>query len=125
MRGFGALEAQVMDCLWSASTPLSVREAREMLDRPLAHTTVMTVLDNLCKKGCLDREARGNAYIYRQRMPRQEHSARLMREALDDSRDARATLVHFVQDVSDDEAAALRAALRHHHHHHHHHRAGG
>jgi predicted transcriptional regulator len=114
MRGFGALQAQVMDHMWSASTPLSVREVREMLDRPLAHTTVMTVLDNLYKKGWLDREARGNAYIYWPRMPRQEYSARLMREALDDSRDARATLVHFVQDISDEEAAALRAALRYH-----------
>jgi hypothetical protein len=47
-------------------------------------------------------------------MPRQEYSARLMREALDDSRDARATLVQFVQDISDEEAAALRAALRYH-----------
>jgi hypothetical protein len=41
-------------------------------------------------------------------MPRQEYSAGLMREALDDSGDARATLVQFVQDISDDEAAALR-----------------
>lgn len=114
MRGFGALEAQVMDRLWSSSTPLSVREVREMLDRPLAHTTVMTVLDNLFKKGWLDREARGTAYIYRPRTPRQEYSTGLMREALEDSGDARATLVQFVQDISDEEAAALRAALRYH-----------
>jgi len=114
MRDFGALEAQIMDRVWSSSTPLSVREVREMLGRPLAHTTVMTVLDKLFKKGWLDREARGNAYLYRARMPREQYSAGVMRQALDDSRDPRATLVHFVQDMSDEEARALRVALRYH-----------
>jgi len=103
-----------MDRLWSWDRPSTVRDVVDDLreEREIAYTTVMTVMDNLHRKGWLEREREGRAYVYRPVASRQEYSARLMREALDASRDADETLVHFLAQMSDDESAALRRALR-------------
>ena len=55
MREFGQLEMAIMDVMWAAETPCVVREVRERLryDRPVAYTTVMTVMDILHRKGVL------------------------------------------------------------------------
>ena len=116
MRGFGELEAAVMDRVWSSPTPVTVRELLAALqsERPLAYTTVMTVMtvmDNLHRKGWLTREMDGRAYRYQAVRSREEHSASVMRRALADSSDEAATLVHFVQAMSPQEARALRQAL--------------
>jgi predicted transcriptional regulator len=57
MRRFGELEAVIMDRLWEQGRPMLVREMVEDLrgDRPLAYTTVMTVMENLHRKGWLRR----------------------------------------------------------------------
>jgi Penicillinase repressor len=49
MRQFGELEAVIMDRLWDRGKPALVREVLDDLrkDRPLAYTTVMTVMENL------------------------------------------------------------------------------
>lgn len=59
--GFGELEAVVMDTVWSAAEPVSVRQVREVIaaEREIAYTTVMTTMDNLHRKGWLDRERHG------------------------------------------------------------------
>lgn len=113
MRRFGELEAAVMDRLWSWDGPATVREVLEDLsrDRKLAYTTVMTVMDNLHRKGFLERELDGRAYRYRPVKPRDEYTAELMREVLDSSTDRAATLVRFVESMSSAEAKRLRAVL--------------
>ncbi len=59
VRGFGGLEAQVMDWLWRAGQPMTVREVLDRLNadraRPLAYTSVLTVLDNLFRKDAVPR----------------------------------------------------------------------
>ena len=57
MREFGELEMAIMDVMWAAESPCMVREVRERLryDRPVAYTTVMTVMDILYRKGVLQR----------------------------------------------------------------------
>jgi predicted transcriptional regulator len=67
MQGLGELEAAVMDVLWRAERPTKVRDVLERLDtgKPLAYTTVLTVLDNLHRKGWVQRELHGRAYHYR------------------------------------------------------------
>ena len=57
MRQFGELEAVIMDRLWEWGRPALVREVLDDLrkDRPLAYTTVMTVMENLHRKGWLRR----------------------------------------------------------------------
>lgn len=114
MRGLGELEAVVMDRLWSWRQPATVRDVLDSLrdERELAYTTVMTVMDNLHRKGWLERERVGRAFVYRPVASRQEHSARMMHEALEASRDAGGTLVHFLAEMSEEESAALRRALR-------------
>ena len=113
MRGLGALEAAVMDLLWSAGEPRTVRAVFEDFrqQRRIAYTTVMTVMDNLHRKGWLRRELVGRAYLYEPVRSREEHSAELMGEALADSVDLATTLVHFVERMSPEEARLLRDAL--------------
>jgi len=114
VRGFGNLEAVIMDRLWSWRRPVTVREVLDDLagEREIAYTTVMTVKDNLHRKGWLDRALDGRAYRYRPVASREQYNARLMREALDGSHDVDATLVHFLDQISDSESDALRRALR-------------
>jgi predicted transcriptional regulator len=113
VRQFGELEAAVMDRLWAWGEPATVRDVVEDLrrERPLAYTTVMTVMDNLHRKGVLAREMEGRAYRYHPVQTREEHSAELMREVLDASSDRAATLVHFLGRMRPADVARLRAAL--------------
>lgn len=114
MRGLGDLEAAVMNVLWDAAEPLKVRDVLEQLDtgRPLAYTTVMTVLDNLHRKQWVERELNGKAYKYEATFSREEASARALRDVLDSSEDPNAVLMHFVASVSDEETDLMRNALR-------------
>lgn len=114
MRGFGDLEAAVMDCLWEADEALAVRHVRKQLEpeRSLAYTTVMTVLDNLHRKGWVRREMRGRAYVYEPVDSRAAYAARLMNEALEAGGDHATAFMHFVGEMSEEDTDALRKALR-------------
>jgi len=113
VKRFGELEAAVMDRIWRLGRPLAVRDVHEELkaERPLAYTTVMTVMDKLHAKGWLRREPRGRAYVYEAVASREEYTARLMREALSTSDNQAAAFVHFLGQLTEAEAQALRAAL--------------
>src|SRR5258708_18643425 len=101
-----------MDVLWEAAEPLSVREVSALLtDRDLAHTTVMTVLDRLAKKGFARRERDGRAWRYRAAATREAYVTELMLNALNQTGDRHAALARFARSVSETEAAALRPAL--------------
>lgn len=118
MRGFGELEAVVMDHVWSSSRDstdtITVREVFETLKttREIAYTTVMSTMDNLHRKGWLDRERQGKAFLYWPALSREEYGARLMRDALDTGGDPGVVLTHFIETMSDDEAVRLRGVLR-------------
>jgi predicted transcriptional regulator len=77
----------------------------------VAYTTVLTVMDNLYRKGYLERELDGRAYRYRPVKRRDEYTAELMREVLDASPDRTAALVRFVESMSSSEAQRLRSLL--------------
>lgn len=113
MRGFGELEAVIMDRLWAAGGSGTVREIFEQLraEREIAYTTVMTTMDNLFRKGLLTREREGRAYRYQTTASRAEYSAGLMRQALDGGNDAAAVLTHFVGQMTEDESRRLRELL--------------
>ena len=113
MAQLGHLEATVMDCLWSHEKPMSVREVLELLnrDRDLAYTTVMTVLDNLYRKGMVRREKSGRAWVYLAAASRSSYTAELMEQALADSPDRRMALLRFVEQLSAEEIAQLRRVL--------------
>lgn len=113
MGKFGELEATVMDRLWSAEEPRSVREVLEDLqrDRTIAYTTVMTVLERLFRKGMLTRVEVGRAWVYSPTQSRADYTAGVMAETLATATDKAATLVHFVDRVSAREAKQLLKAL--------------
>jgi predicted transcriptional regulator len=113
MRRFGELEAVIMDRLWQWGRPVLVREMVEDLrgERPLAYTTVMTVMENLHRKGWLRRERDGRAWRYEPTGSRSGYTAALMTDALGTSADRRTALAHFVLQMSPHDAALLREAL--------------
>lgn len=112
----GELERSVMDHLWSADEPQTVRQVHEVLSaqRELAYTTIMTVLQRLAKKNLVVQQRDDRAHRYAATHGRDELFAGLMVDALDQAADSgrrEAALVHFVERVGTDEAAALRRAL--------------
>jgi predicted transcriptional regulator len=113
-RPFGDLEASVMDVLWTAQRPLLVRDVVELMrpERTLAYTTIMTVLDNLHRKGWVDRERDGRAWRYEPRLDRQAYTALLMQEALVVSDDRVGVLARFVEQMDPEDAAALADMLQ-------------
>ena len=113
MPRLGQLEVVVMGRLWSYDRPVSVREVLEDIqkERPIAYTTVMTVMDNLYRKGLLARRMEGRAYQYRPTQSREEHSAELIGEALTYSDDRAGVLLHFLKAMPADDVRRLRASL--------------
>ena len=115
IRASGELEAEVMERLWAAAAPRTVREVLDDINavgrRPVAYTTVMTVLDNLHRKGWLNRTMVDRAYRYRPVRTKQEHSAELMADALAGSGDRSATLLAFLGQLEPDDAKALASLI--------------
>ncbi|GII70926.1 hypothetical protein Sme01_34020 [Sphaerisporangium melleum] len=104
----------VMDRMWSYRRPASVRDVLEDLrqERQIAYTTVMTVMDNLHKKGLLRREQVSRAYLYEATASKEAYTAELMRSTLANGGNRAATLVHFLERLTPEEAEALEAALQ-------------
>jgi predicted transcriptional regulator len=115
VREFGELESAIMDVVWASDRAYLVREVRERLsyNRPLAYTTVMTVMNILYGKGVLCREKQGRAWRYWPAESREEHDARLMSEVLRSGGNERITMMRFVERVSDEERENLRSAVLH------------
>ena len=113
MRRFGELEAVIMERLWERGRPALVREILDDLrgDRDIAYTTVMTVMDNLYRKGWLRRERDGRAWRYEPTGSRSGYTAALLNDALETSTDRRRALTHFALQMSPHDAAILRDAL--------------
>jgi predicted transcriptional regulator len=108
----GELERAVMEVLWERQAPATARDVgRALVDRDLAYTTVMTVLDRLTRKGFVDRERTGRAWSYTPSASREAYITGLMLDALDDTGDRDAALVRFARSVSSPEAEVLRGAL--------------
>jgi predicted transcriptional regulator len=114
VRGFGDLESVIMHMVWDHDGPVTVRDLFDELSqgRPIAYTTVMSTMDNLHRKGWLEREKEGKAYRYTATASREEYSARLMREALAVGGDTETVLSHFVAEIGGPESEVLRSVVR-------------
>ena len=115
VRGFGELEAAVIDRVWDHDPyTVTVREIFEEMaeQRHIAYTTVMSTMDNLHTKGWLERELEGRAYRYWAVLTREQHTARLMREALDGGGRSELVLNYFIEQNGPEESEDLRSALR-------------
>ncbi|MBU8822766.1 BlaI/MecI/CopY family transcriptional regulator [Mycolicibacterium goodii] len=115
VRGFGELEAKIMDRIWNHDPEsVTVRDVFDELaeERQIAYTTVMSTMDNLHTKGWLERERDGRAYRYWPTLTREQHSAQLMREALDGGGRSELVLSYFIEQIDPQDSDRLRAALR-------------
>ena len=74
-------ELEIMHVVWGLGDA-TVRQVHDVLSarRPVAYTTVMTMLGLLAKKGHLKREEAGKAYVYRPAHPK----GRVVSKMLDD-----------------------------------------
>jgi predicted transcriptional regulator len=79
----GELEADVMDLLWREPNQTVVDvEVRLRRKRDIAHTTVLTTLDRMHRKGYLSREKKGKAFVYSPQYTREEFERLLAQEVL-------------------------------------------
>jgi predicted transcriptional regulator len=100
----GELESQVMEIIWARVTA-TVRDVHEAINkkRPLAYTTIMTVMSRLAEKGVLRRHLADGAYVYRPAQPRAEFEARAASRVLKDALDAYgdATIASFLDLIAE------------------------
>jgi BlaI family transcriptional regulator, penicillinase repressor len=92
------LELLCLNALWSIGEG-NVREVQEIVvrTRPLAYTTVMTVLDRLVRKGKLSRRKSGRAFIYCPETSRDAMRRTAIRELVDSLFDgSEASLIEFL-----------------------------
>lgn len=104
-----------MDVLWTAGEPMPASRVRESLNedtpRPLAASTVSTVLSRLEDKELVTTDRDTWPPRYRPTRPRADHMAELMHEVLGRAHNREAVLARFVGRVSAEEAAELRHLL--------------
>lgn len=79
----GELTRRVMEVMWRCEE-CTVREVHEELssERPIAYTTVMTVMSRLARQGMLTREMRSSTGVYRASTTRDEAMAAQLADEL-------------------------------------------
>ena len=80
--GLTRLELKIMQVIWSdgAST---VSDVQNELQPPLAYTTVQTMLNILERKGKLERELQGRAFVYRAKVSEEKAVGQSVRDMID------------------------------------------
>ena len=76
------LELELMQIIWRLG-PATVSAVQAELPRPLAYTTVQTMLNILERKGKLRRELNGRAYIYAARVTEAKALGQGVRDLVD------------------------------------------
>src|SRR5215211_7825760 len=93
----GPLESEVMEIIWAAGEPMTVRALLERINagrpQPLAYTTVMTVMGRLEEKDVLARRREGRGYVYEAAAA--DPAAIAVRNVMRDFGDA--AMAHFVE----------------------------
>jgi predicted transcriptional regulator len=106
------LELLCLNALWSLKEG-NVKDVRQLVarKRPLAYTTIMTVLDRLVRKGLLARRKVGRAFVYMPQTARDAMRRTAVRELLDGFFDgSEQELARFLATPASDTAAAAAAA---------------
>jgi BlaI family transcriptional regulator, penicillinase repressor len=116
--GIGSLEADILSVVWEKNST-TVRDVYETLRarRPIAYTTVMTVMNNLVKKQLLTQDKSNIAYVYTPAIPGREVAFTVLDSVVDrllggDRNLAVAHLLGIEEDVSDDQIDEVRRDLR-------------
>jgi predicted transcriptional regulator len=96
------LELACLKALWSLREG-KVRAVQEVVarSRPLAYTTIMTVLDRLVRKGKLNRRKVGRAFVYAPEASRDSMRRAALRELIEGYFDgSEAELLEFLRPVT-------------------------
>ena len=79
------LELEILKVLWEES-PLPVREVRARLEtqaqRPLAHSSVITMLNIMFDKGFLNRKKVGKSFLFSPKVRKEEVAGGIMNDLL-------------------------------------------
>lgn len=117
--GIGSLEADILAIVWQQERT-TVRDVYETLRtrRPIAYTTVMTVMNNLVKKQLLTQDKSAIAYVYTPAIPGREVALTVLDSVIDrllagDRRIAVSHLLGLNEDLSEEEYEKLREGARH------------
>jgi len=80
--GLTRLELKIMQAIWrrGAST---VSDVQNELEPALAYTTVQTMLNILERKGKLERELQGRAYVYRAKVSEEKAVGQSLRDMIE------------------------------------------
>lgn len=112
LRVLGSLELSIMEAMWSAGQPVTIRDVCDALahtEKPPAFTTVMTVMNRLALKGLLARTGSRKRYQFSASVSKAELQARVsqsvVQEILADFGPIAVT--HFVEAVSSDPGKLL------------------
>jgi len=112
------LELEILKVLWGES-PLPVREVRARLEaeagRPLAHSSVITMLNIMHRKGFLRRRKAGKAFLFSPKVEKENVCGKMMRDLLsrvfDGSPSALVLNLIETTDLDADELAELRRLI--------------
>ncbi len=114
----GELEAAVMQVCWDRGEA-TVHDVKDALEpgRPLAYTTVMTVMTRLMEKGMLIRHKEGRAYVYTPVHEQEQVAGSLLRSLVDRfykgaTLSAIAHLLQTEEEVDEAELQRLETLLR-------------
>lgn len=112
------LELEILKILWDDS-PLPVRDVRARLEsdagRTLAHSTVITMLNIMHRKGFLRRKKDGKAFLFSPKVAKEKVTGQMMGDLLsrlfDGSPSAMVLNLIETSDLDADELAELRKLL--------------
>ena len=112
------LELEILKILWEDS-PLRVREVRARLeseaDRPLAHSSVITMLNIMHRKGFLRRRKEGKSFLFSPNVNKENVTGRIMGDLLsrlfDSSTSAMVLSLLETADLDSEEIAELRKLI--------------
>jgi predicted transcriptional regulator len=112
------LEFDILKVLW-AESPLPVREVRRRLkegaQRVLAHSSVITMLNIMHRKGFLTRKREGKAFLFAPKVQQEQVRGKMMRDLLSRAFDgsARALVLNLLEtgDLDGEELAEIRKLI--------------
>jgi predicted transcriptional regulator len=80
--GLTKLELRIMQVIWKRGSS-TVAEVQAEMRPPLAYTTVQTVLNILERKGKLNRELEGRAFVYAAKVSEEKAYGQSLRDLID------------------------------------------
>ena len=110
------LETLIMNALWDES-PAAVKQVQERLKsiKPMAYSTVLTMMRILRDKGFLSSERQGKADLYRPIVTREDAGRRSLGEVVESffsgSAEALVSQLLANQSLNDEELKSIRAEL--------------